>query len=588
MHRAAFILLTLVLLATSVRAEVQVELDVQPRVVTLGEAVTCTITMKGDVKAQAPGLPPIKGFEVVSASTRRSVNIVNGHAEQSISYDYQLTPLEAGEFQFGPFEYHLNGQAIPLGPISVKVVDSGAASPGEREQDYLFATLTASPTNIFVQQPIDLVLSLYSREVQLDREISLQGFDGGGLKLDEWRELGAGREQIGSLVYDVRRFRCRATPITAGAFELKPQLRINLLVRQARQRDPFFGSVFDDAFFGRFRQQPRLLDVQPLSLHVRDLPAEGQPAGFAGAVGRFTLDVTAGPANVAVGEPVTVRITISGQGNLETLSAPAMAGDERLRVYEAKRLPDIGGPDTKVYEQVVIPRSPGVTELPALAFSYFDPETARYETLTRGPFPLRVTGEAANAAVLEPAASATARQAERIGLDIVHLKQAPGTWRPLVHGGPARAAAQIALLLPPLVLAGLWLAVNRREALARDPRRSRRLAAPRSARSALRAARAAADGDDPEVFAEAYWRVLADYFGNRLNLDPGQLTDRDVLGRLEKEGFDAPLREDVREAFELCEQLRFGGAPRAGAHTERRNQLDDLELLLQSCERNGP
>lgn len=573
-----------------------VEFDVQPRALKVGETTTGRITIKGSGGEGAPTLPDIPGFQLVGTSSQQSLSITPEGRQSSVSHLYQLVALQAGTFQIGPFAYRSDNRSFDLGPAEVTVVASSAGekSASGQQKDFLFATLSASRTNAYIQQPLTLELALYWRDLNLDREVALNGFDSTGLKLGGWQDLPVTREIVNNQVFEVRRFRCQAIPLTAGAFTLNPQLRVNILVRQSRSRsDPFFGNgVFDDMFFGRMRAQPAEVSVNPLELVIRDLPAEGKPPGFSGAIGQFNLEVQAQPLSVQVGEPVTLNLRISGAGNLETVTPPSLTPTDDFKAYEPKLLSQDAASGLKVFEQVLIPKSAGSTNLPALSFAYFNPESGHYDTITKGGLPILVQGQSTSTRVIRQGEAPALASVKSVGVDITHLMLQPPAWATLQK--PAwylRPETRPIHAVPLLAFVGAWWLARRRERQAGDTEWARRRAAPRSARRALAAALNALEREPAGRFFEAVWQVLADYFGNRFNLPPGAVTSEEVSRRLIALGWDTARVAEIQQLFAACEGARFGqlNAPAATLPPAEqalwRTRLDQLVQLMRDCER---
>lgn len=579
------------------RAEDSVSFDVQPRALNVGETTTCRITIRGERQAPAPNLPPIKGFELVGTSSEQSFSMGPDGAQSSVSYLYQLVAMEPGTFQIGPFGYRWNNQTYPLGPIDISVVAGGAnaGSASTRQEDFLFATLTASRAEAYVQQPLDLELALYWRDVNIDREVSLTGFDTTGLRLGAWQELPVTREVVREQVFEVRRFRCQAIPLTAGTFTLAPHLRVQILIRQARGRgDPFFGnSAFDDMLFGRFRTEPKDVTVPPINLTIRDLPSDGRPAEFAGAVGQYRMEVQAQPLQVAVGEPVTLSFRISGQGNLDTVTAPVLAPSDDFRRYEAKLTSQDAQSGQKLFEMVVIPKHAGATNLPVLVFAYFDPVAGGYERIAYGPIPLKVDGQSTSTRIIRTAEAGAINTVQpTTGVDITHLKTKPPRWSAIATTSHTPAALRFSVqAMPWLAFLGGWWISYRRRVLEQDRGHARRKQAPRSARKALGAAVAHLSRPPAHQFYEAVWHVLVVYFGNRFDLAPGQVSAEEVSRRLLAAGWSLDRTGEVTQLFEQCEGRRFGSGPDSGralSDSEQqawRTRLDRLVEIMRDCER---
>ena len=118
------------------------------------------------------------------------------------------------------------------------------------------------------------------------------------------------------------------------------------------------------------------------------LPEEGKPEGFSGAVGKFGFNVSVSPTEVKEGDPITLRMTVNGEGNLTAFEMPSLSSKDNFKLYD----PQIIEKDNiKKSEQVIIPNSAEVIQVPKIQFSYFDPDLKRYQTITRGPFPITVT-----------------------------------------------------------------------------------------------------------------------------------------------------------------------------------------------------
>jgi hypothetical protein len=187
--------------------------------------------------------------------------------------------------------------------------------------------------------------------------------------------------------------------------------------------------------------------------------------------------------------------------------------------------------------------------------------------------------------VVQGAGGEIASRPDVVGADIAYSKPAPSRWVDVGaapwHRRPAFLAAQ---LVPPFVLALVFLAVRRREELDRNVQLARRQMAPRAARAAIAKARAALSRGDAREFVEALWEATAAYFGNRLNLPPGQVEKAVVLEALRRGGLDVGSRSDLESLFDRCDQIRFGGADRPEP-AEMEKMVEQLSAILRACEK---
>jgi hypothetical protein len=263
---------------------------------------------------------------------------------------------------------------------------------------------------------------------------------------------------------------------------------------------------------------------------------------------------------------------------------------DHFRVYDPKltsqKLAQDETQGIKTFEQVIIPRSEQASELPSLRFSYFDPLEAKYKTQVRGPFPLEVSPAAEGGVrTVEAAPGPRNTQVRQLGRDIVYLKDAPQAWH--IRGQQAWYASPgfLALQVIPVLLFGIVsLAARRRDNLAEDVAKARRLHAPKSARDGLRRARSALENSESRAFYEALWEALAAYFADRLNLAPGEVTQDVVVAAVTRGGLGPDDVQGLRDLFHTCEQERFGAAGNASGK-EQRDLLDRLSHLLRRCEK---
>ncbi len=583
-----------------------VDFDIQPRAIHVGEAAMVSFTIRGVDNPQRPALPPINSFQVNIAGEKSSLSFGAGGRDSESTFFYQLIPLQTGKFKIGPFAYEIQGQTKVLPEIELTVVGpESSTAPGAGQpnmSELLFADLTVGSTNVYNQQVFDIVLSIYSRGLNFGNNISLMNMPSGGLNLQPFQEMPSTREVVSNQLYDVRRFRCKAQALTAGTFTLAPALRIPLQVQRERQRrsdsieDLFGRSPFQD-LFGAVQTQPVDITPKPLTVAVHPLPTENQPPLFSGAVGHFSFDVQVKPTDLNVGDPITVTMQISGEGNLENVAAPQVVSGDGFKVYEPKlitrEINEAQASGRKVFEQVLIPRSDSVKELPVISFAYFDPIKAAYETASQGPFPLTLHSVSnAVAQVLQSSVNQPETRTLILGADIIYLKPAPQAWPSTSAGAWYKSRLFLVIqCVPLLTLLALFVRARRRDILEKDIAQARRHQAPRSARAAVRKAEQALSTGDRRQFFESVWEAMASYFGNRLNLSAGEVTGDAVLNALTAARANSAILETLRTLFGRCEQERFGheaGATEPLSNDDKKEGagiLSHLHNVLKQCER---
>jgi len=539
----------------------QVEMDVQPRVLRLNETAVLKLIFKNAPVNQAPAFPGLNGFTIQYTGQESQFQFINGAQERRMTCNYILQPQATGKFTIGPFDMTLDGQAVSFNAVEVEVLPPTGEGESQTQtiNDLVFARISLPKTDVYFQERFDIELALFYRGVQLDRGVQLLNLPGTGLHIDNIEELGAAREQHNGEIYEVRRFRMRGTALNSGDFELKPALRVNVLVRRERSRDPFFAG-FEDFFSGGYDARPLNVPTDGVRVNIKPLPAENKPDDFAGAVGQFDMQLDVKPRELTAGEPVTLTVSINGRGNIENISMPEIKLGDQFRTYEPKLVAADGS--QKVFEQIVIPRSEQVAEIPPVAFSYFDPVDGSYHTITRGPEKLAVRpGETAPQMVQGAQPANPGENRAPLGVDILDIKRNRPSESDRIEKNDLMDP--VLHLTPLLALGGLLIWRRQRDQLSGDVARQRKLQAPRSARIALRAAEAALEARHTGDFYQALWQSMADYLAHRANLQPGQVSPDLTLEKCRAGGMPDAQVDELAELIALFDEARFarGDAP---------------------------
>ena len=554
------------LLALPVAASaVDVSFQVQPLLMNLGETATASLTFHGVRSAPGVEFPPISGLQI----TGRGQQMQFGTEGTKVTQSYTIFPKKAGTYTIGPYQLDFQGEQLTIPAVTFEVrTPKGNSEASTNEM--IFARIDLPKKSPTIHQVFDITLSLYFLpNVQLAPQINLVGgFPESGFILGNFEELQSIREEVDGQLYTLRRFRARARALTAGTFHLEPALRVGIVDRNARpNQDPFSG-FFNDPF-RRQASTPLRVAAPPSSITIRPVPKEDRPADYAGAVGHFQFSMDVRPRNLKVGEPITVSLQLRGTGNIASTIPPSYQDSDRFKAYEARQVGDI--PDraaekgSKTFEQVVIPRTDALKELPALQFSFYNPEAMRYETVSAGPFPLTVhpSDNGTDALLLQvPGQDRVGGKALILGTDIIYLKPAPTRWLSPTTRPASRWLKVGVYVLAPLALLGLIAATHRRQRLASDIALARRQKAPRSARTNLRKAEAALKQDPTagSVFTPLTAAAL-DYFGHRLNLPPGAVDASLILDKLQAAHAESAMLEQWKNFFALSDQIHYSTPP---------------------------
>ncbi|MBK7141671.1 MAG: protein BatD [bacterium] len=565
-------LLCLLICSTSVlavQADLQVQVALHPDTVGLDEQTTLEVTVSGSSQnVPEVEIPSLPSFEIYSQGRSSSVSIVNGQVSASVAYRYLLLPQKPGSFPIQGISVTVNGKKVVGNSVLLVVQNKRQATSPKLEdravdgqggnKDYFLEALI-DKKNPYVSEQVTLTLKFY---------IAVQYYS--SPQLDEPATTGFWTEVVGNSAPYFQRINNRNYRVIERKYALFPTQTGELTIGKAAitttvaarnaRRDPFdmFGDLFPQG-------QQIAVRSEPIKINVKPLPAEGKPEDFTGTVGKFEISASADKTEVELNQPVTVRVKISGVGNIKSVGEPMIAESNDFRVYRAAsnenvtKVDDkIGG--TKIYEEVFVPKRPGMLQIPALSFNYFDPKTNKYQVLRTQPISLSVVkpeGYVASPDVPFAGPSVTVgTQAQ----DIRFIKQDPGE---LKQAGEVILFSPLYLAvngIPVLVLAGMIFARKRKEMLASNVGLARARGASSQARKRLAKAKSLAR---PESIREFYGELslaFMQYVADKLNISPNGLTSDMIAELLRERKANPELIADTLGLLKQCDFARFAPA----------------------------
>jgi hypothetical protein len=369
------------------------------------------------------------------------------------------------------------------------------------------------------------------------------------------------QEDINGRPYVVLTWQSALAAIKPGDFPLSITAPVTIEERAAVPQDGDDDSVFGGSFFqnilGAVTKKDLTLTNTAEMIHVLPLPAQGQPADFSGAVGNFTIASTVTPASAAAGDPLTLKLQIKGSGSFDRVDTSMLAATSDWKTYPptSKFMPadSVGYSGEKDFEQAVIPLHFGQQRPPGLSFSFFDPESRRYETLRSEPPVVNIAPSrgplAQNPVATSATTPATPTSSPRDGLlpDEVETGSRLNTLQPLFFQ-PGFIIGQSMLALGFLAV-GLW--TRRSDRLAADPVQMRRRQDSKTVEKYLNTMDAAAIQHDAPTFFVAARQALRHCLGPRWNIAPAAVTVAEIETHLNGKG------ENARRVFELADQLTY-------------------------------
>jgi len=568
--------------------EFSVKVSLDRDTIGLDEQAVMTVIIAGESQnLPQPDIPSLTRFEVYSQGRSSNVSIVNGQVSSSVNYRYLLIPSKAGTYPIQGIAVVYNNQRYKGNTVELTVLDKGTATPPALEEqatdsggsgrDY-FMEAVVDKTDPFVNEQVTLTLKFY---------IAVQFF--GSPELIEppttgfWNEVLGNkapyRQRIGDRTYRVIERKYALFPTQTGELTVgQAAIRATVADRDRSRRDPFgtFNSFFDTG-------KEITVRSKPVSIKVRPLPKQGRPQDFTGTIGDFRITASADRREVEVNQPVTVTIAVSGSGNIKAAAEPPVPDLDDFRIYLASSTENIsklqdrlGG--TKTYEQVFIPNRPGRLEIPAISYSYFDPDRKKYQVATTRPIGINVTKPEGYAGPTDlPYAGpgvvigSGARDIRYIKNDLTGTSQVGR----LVLMTPLYLVVNG---LPVLLLAGAVLVRRRRDKLAANVGYARSSQAGKKARKRLAKARSLATVDQGEAFFAELHLTLTAYIADKLNISPYGLTTDRIRDELTGRSADEALITDTVGLLQRCDFARF--APASITLEEIERSLKDGEDVM--------
>jgi hypothetical protein len=523
----------------------------------------------GDPKS-VPMPPELPNLQISDAGNARNFTIINGETSSSLSQTFALTPTQPGTFNIPALQAVVNGQTLVSQPLKLTAVKAAPPSSDKAGEQLAFLKLFVPRKEVYVGEVIAVELQVYIRDGVANAENVLQSFEsfGGtplkaeGFSIMKTAHAQRRRTRVGNSNFTLTTLVTSLSPVKTGTLSIGamdiPPIPLQLPVSgQQRRRDPFdpFG------MFQQLQERRVTLVVEPESLTALPLPKENVPANFNGAVGSFALAVTAGPTNVAMGDPITVKVQLTGRGAFDSLALPDQVAWHDFNSYPPTSKIDttdaLGLQGSKTFEQVIVPQKAEVKEIPPLTFSFFDPEQKNYRTLSSGAIPLIVRPSSSAAAPTISAVAGKRDDNPAPSQDIVHIKPRLG---PVAQIAPPLVTQPWFLALQGLPLLA-WLGARvwrkRIEAFANNPRLRRHRQVAGVIRDGLVELRQQAADNNSEGFFATMFRLLQEQLGERLDLPATAITAAVIEERLRPMGVAEQKLTPLRELFQMCDLARY-------------------------------
>jgi hypothetical protein len=531
--------------------------DVDRTTVSMNETLTLQLVLAGGrVSIPQPSLSDIPGFRATFAGQSQNINYVNGHVSSQLIFTFALAPQSPGEHVIPAVSITVGGQTISTNPIPIKVVSGSAGPPAATGNGQpsvaahggrtLFVTTTVDKKMATVGEQITLLFRFYSRAPLLSQP-NYRPPDTTGFMSEDLPPQRSYTTNVEGVRYQVVELATALFPTSSGIFTVGPA---SLDCNVQDFRDPF-----GDGFFQNFFNQGQAVTLRsdPLSITVRPVPEEGRPRGFRGDVGQFQMTAGFDKKSAQVHEPITLTVTVSGEGNVKALAQPPLPDSKEFKTYETLSSLNIDKKNgrlrgSKVFTTVMKPEVSGELVFPALSLSYFDPLTRTFKTVTTKPLTIQVSPADPSAAPGPGVSfSAGSEGLKEMGRNIRFIKTT-GRVEPQKPPIQERPWFIFAQLVPGILFFSLWggrLVANL----------GKKSFSPSAARQAMKSIQQAQSKG--VLSAEALHPIFLNYLAAKVKANAQGLTPEFVSTHLLALGHKESQVKDVESLWNEFDQARF-------------------------------
>ncbi len=595
-----------------VATDINLSATVDRQHITTEDIITYTIEIKGTQKFPNIPAPQSKDFVVISGPSQSSrVQIINGQMSASKSIQWRLAPTRSGELTIGPVEMVVDGERYSTKPLTIYVRKSGQATDqarrsapsqpeeketrqtGESDGPEIFLRAAANKSRVFKGEEIIVSFNLYFRPhiktFSREKLPDAKGF---------WTESfpPVSQPQIEKVRYQGKQYnkatlqRLALFPTTSGKLTIDPMVINCEVVVPRKSRSPlndFFNDPFADHPIFKHTQIERL-HSQPLTIQVASLPSAGKPSVFGGLVGQYTINADVDTHETSLDKAITLTYNISGQGNINAvvIDGPELPNSVELFDPSVKRTVHNKGSHirgTVTYEYVLIPRTPGLLEIPPLRLYYFDPAQEKYLYQEASGFDIRIHPK--REYLSDRNYPLRKEEVALLGKDIRFIRKSGVNWQRM-DAGPFTSVWFWMINSVALVIIIAVLGIHfRNEKLVNNVALARKKRAWRVAQERLEQAGQALNNEEWEAFLSHSNRALIGFVGDRLNLPDSGASMQAVMEALDNQGIDAGPVKQVEAILNKVAQARFSPDKTQRGnyhelHTENKRIISELSRRL--------
>lgn len=603
MNRSHYILFVLLVWANLLFAQsTTFTAQVNSTTVGAGEQFQIDFSLNGN--GDRFSAPTFSGFEVLSGpNVSQSMTSINGNTTSSNAYSYILAAPKEGDYTIGSASIYVNGRILTTRPIRIHVTkgtpqnrraiqqqqqqmqaDVDDAKPSSDMSKKLFIRAVVDKSNVYQGEQLSVTYRLYTRvgilQSQMDKLPDLNGFwsqdtiDPKQQQQVQWKTeiLNGTRYNVADLKQAI------LFPEHSGNLTIDPMGMTFIVREQAAARD-----IMEQFFGGAFRDVKVKVKSIPVTVHVKPLPEAGKPIDYSGAVGTFVMDASVDKKSLKANETLNYNIKITGAGNIKLFKPLSPAFPTDFEKYDPKVTDTINKgtriSGSRLYNFLLIPRHAGNYTIDPVKFTYFNPATRRYITLTSKLFQISVAKGAAETNV-STLSAADKQDVKLLDKDIRYIKTGEGFLNKRGDTFFGSVLYYILLLLGPIIfivalIYRRWYEKQNSDIVKVRSRKASKVAAKHLANAKLQLS-----GKNSKGFYEALFKGIYGYLSDKLNIPYATLDKETIATALKQHSVNENLITQLQDTLDLCDMARFSpmsGIAEQDVFEKAKNTINDIE-----------
>lgn len=566
-HTRAKLLVALLLLISAM-ASAQVQFKAQASRYEVGRNEQFQIEFELNTSGNGFKAPDLSDFQVLQGPMRsQSTQIINGRRSESLTFSYVLRAKTPGTYTIGPATIETGGNSITSQPIKIKVLEKSQQNSDPNDPYAVaarnaFVKVSPSKYTVYQGEPLTVSYKLYFTQgigigrFMVEKQPSYKDFYKEDItikSINTTQETYKGRTYNMGVIEQKVIIPQRSGKLNPGDLEVQIPTSI-----PTNKRDRFWGTVITQTI-----NQTSVAEFPTIT--VKPLPSAGKPNHFSGAVGDYKFEVRASKTELTTDESLSIKVSLEGKGNIKLVDAPQPEIPKSFEVYDPEYKEKIsvntgGMSGYKTWEYLLIPRYGGTYKIPAMHWSYFDPRTQRYKTISSEEMIITVTGDAKENAQGQGMIATETEKVNFIGKDILFIKTKNDGFSPIDKKFLGSSLYFALLSIAGILFVGItafFLLVTRRQ---KDYGKIRSKKANKVANKHLALAKKELEASNREPFYMALSTALTGYLADKFNI-PNSLFSKDHIEEtLLQQGVSEDLSLKVIDRLNKSEMARFVGS----------------------------